>query len=81
MKDHSFRGIPNFISSAMAMFPKYLDSSLGSQRHPLVAVAALCPPFPRIILLKLSRLSTNIDIADNDMPTGYPEAENTCPIS
>nr|ABK26627.1 unknown [Picea sitchensis] len=65
----------------MAMFPKYLASSLGSQRHPLAADAALCPPFPRIILLKLSRLSTKIDIADNDKPTGYPEAENTCPIS
>jgi len=64
----------------MAMFAKNLASSFGAQRHPLAAAAAVpSPPFPRIILLKLSWLSTTI--AGNDRPTGYPEAENTCPLS
>nr|ADE76674.1 unknown [Picea sitchensis] len=63
------------------MFSKYIASSSGFPLHSLAAaaVATLAPPFPRIVLLKLSLLSTST--AGNDRPTGYPEAKNTCPIS
>jgi len=48
--------------------------------HYMAAAAAKrSPPFPRITLLKLSLISTST--AGNETPTGYPEAENTCPMS
>ena len=54
----------------------------GTPLHHVAAVAAvtLSPPFPRIVLLKLSLLSTST-VGGNERPTCYPKAENMCPMS
>lgn len=64
------------------MFPRYFASSLGSPLHRLAAAVAatLPPPFPRIVLLKLSLLST-FTAGVNGRTTAYPEAESTDPMS
>lgn len=74
-----FEQNPRFILAIRAMFSKHLAATLyfGSPFHHLAAT--LSAPFTRIVFLKLSRLSSST--AGNDRPTGYSEADNTCPIS
>lgn len=58
------------------MFFRYFASYFASQLYPraAAAAAAVFPPFPQVILLKLSWLSTATAVKDRS--TGYPEQEN-----